>query len=210
MSDTPWNRVLRHGDRLLEEILQQSSDSLVDGSCESPIEETFALALNALRRVLYCEVDWCDKPGMSLEEFRENARLPGDAKVPERLWRPNYFASAAPQVKIDNYRVDFLILHRKGISDVGGVVVECDGHEFHEKTKEQAARDKARDRHLQENGFKVFRFTGSEIWKDPLECAESALSVAHSIGLDSECARDCHKHGDIDGTMRALRYALQQ
>ncbi len=46
------------------------------------------------------------------------------------------------------------------------VAIECDGHEFHEKTKEQAKRDKAKDRYLQSKGWIIARFTGSEIVKD--------------------------------------------
>ncbi|MGG3012260.1 hypothetical protein ABEO98_22600 [Brevibacillus parabrevis] len=37
--------------------------------------------------------------------------------------------------------------------------IECDGHEFHEKTKEQAARDKQRDRDLQSMGYRALRCT---------------------------------------------------
>jgi very-short-patch-repair endonuclease len=46
------------------------------------------------------------------------------------------------------------------------LVVECDGHDFHERTKLQAARDRARDRRSQHDGIPVFRFTGSELWAD--------------------------------------------
>ena len=49
------------------------------------------------------------------------------------------------------------------------VVVECDGHGFHEKTKEQARRDKARDRDLHAMGCPVIRFTGSELVANPIE-----------------------------------------
>ena len=49
-------------------------------------------------------------------------------------------------------------------------MVECDGHAFHERTKDQAARDRSRDRAVQEGGATIFRFTGSEIWNDPVRC----------------------------------------
>lgn len=39
-------------------------------------------------------------------------------------------------------------------------VIECDGHEFHERTKRQAARDRSRDRAIQAFGYRIFRFTG--------------------------------------------------
>lgn len=75
------------------------------------------------------------------------------------------------QVRVLDWPVDFLL----GVSDFNGgkhyAVVECDGHDFHERTKEQAARDRSRDRRLQEAGFRVFRFTGSELYRDPLGCA---------------------------------------
>ena len=45
------------------------------------------------------------------------------------------------------------------------MAIECDGHDFHEKTKEQAQRDKEKDRILQANGWLIARFTGSEIYK---------------------------------------------
>lgn len=50
------------------------------------------------------------------------------------------------------------------------MIVECDGHDFHEKTKKQAKHDKKRDRYLTSFGYTVFRFTGSEIYKDPVWC----------------------------------------
>jgi Protein of unknown function (DUF559) len=50
-------------------------------------------------------------------------------------------------------------------------IIECDGHEFHERTKDQAARDKRRDRWFQIRGISVLRFTGAEIWADPIGCA---------------------------------------
>ena len=76
--------------------------------------------------------------------------------------------TVATQKKIGSYRVDFLITTNE--TDIK-VVVECDGHEFHERTKQQAAKDKSRDRQLVSLGYAVLRFTGSEIWKDPWECA---------------------------------------
>lgn len=84
------------------------------------------------------------------------------------------------QEQIGPYRVDFL-LGRYAIDYgiEGGealrrlplIVVECDGHDFHERTKEQAQRDKARDRELLMMGYRVLRFTGSEIYKDAIRCA---------------------------------------
>lgn len=70
-----------------------------------------------------------------------------------------------------NYVVDFMLFMRGGKN----IVVECDGHDFHERTKEQAEHDRKRDRRLTELGYTVLRFTGREIWRDPIACALSAL-----------------------------------
>ena len=46
------------------------------------------------------------------------------------------------------------------------------------KTKEEAKRDKERDRVLQTQGFWVARFTGSEVYNDPMEVIEVIESMA--------------------------------
>lgn len=82
-----------------------------------------------------------------------------------------------PQFQISGYRVDFLLewIWEPDNSTLERIIIECDGHDFHEKTKEQAQKDKKRDRDLQGLGFPVLRFTGSEIWRDPLSCATEAI-----------------------------------
>lgn len=81
-----------------------------------------------------------------------------------------------PQKQIGDYRVDFYI-EKLNLCDqqMLKVVIECDGHEFHERTKTQAQKDKERDRVLQSCGYPVFRFAGSEIWADPFKCAKTIL-----------------------------------
>ena len=67
------------------------------------------------------------------------------------------------QKEIGNYRVDFLVTAT--FSDTQ-VIIECDGHDFHEKTKEQAKHDKERDRYFTSLGYKVLHYTGSEIYNN--------------------------------------------
>lgn len=89
-----------------------------------------------------------------------------------------------PQFQMEGWRVDFAILrfalagNRTGTPLVRAplVIVECDGHEFHERTAEQAERDRSRDRAFQAAGHVVFRFTGRELWRDPFACAEQVDS----------------------------------
>lgn len=82
----------------------------------------------------------------------------------------NAYFNIYPQKEIEangkKYRVDFAIeIKFRGRTSL--FAIECDDHEFHEKTKEQALRDKKRDRDLMSVGYYVMRFTGSEIWNDP-------------------------------------------
>jgi very-short-patch-repair endonuclease len=83
------------------------------------------------------------------------------------------------QVQLPFGRVDFLVHAYDEEADAWKVlVVECDGHDFHERTKEQAAKDRSRDREAQLAGYSVFRFTGSELWRDPWGCAAKVVTWA--------------------------------
>lgn len=88
------------------------------------------------------------------------------------------------QHQVGVYRVDLFVAGYELDEDYtsyvtrGRVAVEVDGHEFHEKTKEQAQHDKARDRELQRCGLTVFRFTGSEVFRDPFAVAAEVIEHA--------------------------------
>ena len=95
------------------------------------------------------------------------------------------------QVQVGPFRVDFIVSSwtygfvfngasgwHRGEPRWRRLVVECDGHDFHERTKEQAAKDRSRDRALNSEGYDVFRFTGSELWRDPWGCAEQVYEWA--------------------------------
>jgi very-short-patch-repair endonuclease len=80
------------------------------------------------------------------------------------------------KLKEKTYRADFLIATiYKG--KTYEFVIECDGHDFHEKTKEQAKKDKKRDRDLTQEGYIVIRFTGSEIYENPTICAREVTNI---------------------------------
>jgi very-short-patch-repair endonuclease len=76
-------------------------------------------------------------------------------------------AALVAQVPVLHYRLYFAVTGPNGLR----VAVECDGHDFHERTKEQAERDRRRDRDLQTEGWRVLRFTGSEIHRSAAGCA---------------------------------------
>ena len=80
------------------------------------------------------------------------------------------------QADVGPYRADFLFQSWLG-GQSRSFVVECDGHDFHERTKKQAARDRTRDRWMIAQGITVLRFTGSEIWASPEKCASDILQT---------------------------------
>ena len=55
--------------------------------------------------------------------------------------------------------------------------IEIDGHDWHEKTKEQVQYHKERERFLIANGWKLIRFTGSEVYRDPAKCVDEAIDI---------------------------------
>ena len=54
--------------------------------------------------------------------------------------------------------------------------VELDGYEFH-SSKNQVNHDYAREQDLNELGYKIIRFTGSQIYNSPFESAMKTLKI---------------------------------
>lgn len=80
------------------------------------------------------------------------------------------------EIKVDGhtYKADFAVLQKA--KDLR-LVVEIDGHDFHEKTRNQVAKDKARERAIVKAGYTVLRFTGSEVVRNPRKCVEEVAAV---------------------------------
>jgi len=56
--------------------------------------------------------------------------------------------------------------------------LELDGHDFHERTKEQVAHRNQRDRDLQLDGWTVLHYSGSELVRDPAACVVNCYHEA--------------------------------
>jgi len=137
-------------------------------ACESPIERVLAAAI-------------ISHPLAEVLSFRKGRRepLPVDIlfeSAPTGQWIS--VSAIYPQAFIDRYRADFYIesFHKDTRMPLFRCAIECDGHDFHEKTKDQVARDKRRDRWFQARGIAVLRFSGAEIWADPASCAEQIFN----------------------------------
>jgi len=137
------------------------------GRCESPIEQTMMLALLRLQGA-----QWAfNLPAHGPHPF---ALIDGVEYGPGALHCQHY---------VGRYRLDFaIVLDRKFIA------IEVDGHDFHERTKEQAARDKARDRALITAGWTVLRFSGSEVWRDAFRCVQEVQELLRQDGSGTEAS----------------------
>jgi very-short-patch-repair endonuclease len=143
--------------------------------CESEIEKTFLLGW--LLRLEWYKLSGSPHGGTA-EFILYNPDHDSTLETPHfdtPIWQMDQVYA---QFCVGEYRADFL-LRRAVRHDFKSppiyspkVIVECDGHDFHERTKEQAARDKERDRILQTQGFYVLRFTGSEVYRNPAKCVE--------------------------------------
>ena len=89
-------------------------------------------------------------------------------------------------VRFLGYKLDILIVHAGGTM----LGVECDGHDFHERTVQQASRDRARDRDMLKEGLSVVRFTGSDIHRVIDQCAIDCIEILAAIKARDECRRD--------------------
>jgi very-short-patch-repair endonuclease len=96
------------------------------------------------------------------------------------------------QVEIAGRRCDFLFTLTSKISGKSRrIAVECDGHGFHERTPEQAANDRSRDRALLREGVPTLRYTFSELTKNPNESFDDLrlTLIAFRQELDGESER---------------------
>lgn len=136
---------------------------LFSGATSSPIEDLFYIACNV----------WCASESMNLNPHFYSA----DGVIENKRG-----VFLEPQKQIGVYRVDFL-LSQNGLGPneyLTPVIIELDGHDFHDKNKQQRAYEKARDRFFVKSGYKVLHFTGSEVVADPYKVTHEALSM---IGL---------------------------
>lgn len=77
------------------------------------------------------------------------------------------------------YIVDFYFEQDKYVNPFNTnkkIIIECDGYEFHQKTKEQVKHDNEREYELKMAGYEIIRFSGSQIYNEPFKCAEDAYN----------------------------------
>ena len=160
-----------YGNMMNDRFSQQMFSSILDNGNQSPIEDMFLIAAYAM-----CEAEYI-KVNPEAQVLQNGDLSPGRG------------ISIVPQHKIGTYRVDFT-LWQDGIAPeevYTPVVVELDGHDFHDKDKRQRSYEKARDRFLVKMGYRVLHFTGSDVVADPFKVAFEALDMLGAFvgGRDS-------------------------
>lgn len=158
----------------LEHRNKEPKIDLLFAGCESPMERMFLLGAKLSGSGLFMhEVGggWCDIRSTDGVEYR----VVPQHEVYEEDDETEDFSPFA--------RVDFRFFEP---GKAYSLAIEIDGHEFHEKTKEQVAKDKARERRLVRSGHYVVRFAGSEVFADPVACWKEVISIAESLSEREE------------------------
>jgi len=159
-----------YGEIHKESFDMQMSHYLLDIGISSPIEEIFFMALH-----LQCA------------EIGNEFITDEDYENYHKGYK--FVLNVIPQKKIGNYKVDFLIQLHQGLR-VTELIVELDGHEFHDRDKKQRSYEKARDRFFIKSGYKVFHYTGSDIVNKPHHIAYEVMKSLGSIYCTSETVED--------------------
>ena len=152
------DKVVKRVRKEIEEKISIQRNNLIYSisECESPIEQLLALTM-------------------------ENMNLLGMFNFNPLIDIVSIEKQCEIKCNKNKYRVDFLITVYYPKQEKGKCfVIECDGYEFHQKTKEQVRKDYERDRLLQANNYEILRFSGSEIYKDPEKCVFCILKNINS------------------------------
>jgi very-short-patch-repair endonuclease len=169
-----WRQELYHA---ADTYYAAERDEAIDGlsqwietACESPIERLLVAQLAFIRV-------YGSAPAVWPRWLAPNSEVvPGAALDASTI---------TLQHELLSYRVDAALWFRNYQGELIGLVIECDGHDYHERTKKQAARDRSRDRELLTAGYYVMRFTGAEIYADPAKCARQVEDMVQRIIQES-------------------------
>lgn len=125
--------------------------SMVDShDIKSPIEKIFLMAFSIIKLEYY-------------DDFTVNITPQKKICIEEKV----YYADFLLRYYIENPFCESFCYE---------LIIECDGHDFHNSTKEQVKKDNERDFDLKRAGYDVLHFSGSQIYENPWKCADEALS----------------------------------
>ncbi len=154
-----------------EDIREEWEDDVwifIENCCESPIEKLFF-------------IEW----RYQTEGYKEN----------QPKCFPNFYIMPQREIIVGKkkYKVDFLIYYVIGDSWMGeeanapklhknqALIVELDSYLWHGSNPEQFTKEKERERKLQEEGWKIMRFSGREVLRNTEKCVDDVLGYFYSI-----------------------------
>jgi hypothetical protein len=138
----------KHAGSALQRRLDDVRDSFLTrlynsiSHTESPLEAAFIATLMALEEMEYFSLTWRSQCAVEVEG---------------RGYRLDFVVEPMPYGELDSLSGP----------QCPKVAIELDGHDFHEKTKEQVTARNRRDRDLQSAGWTVMHVSGSEFNSDP-------------------------------------------
>lgn len=167
----------------VEQVASRTSDSLsgsLAGSCRSVASQIAPYCESEIEAMLACAI---------IVGLKLSGSIDGTCMITvcsqSEMPKSDTLLTLAPQYKWNNYRIDWAVQlkgEKKNTSDL--FFIECDGHDFHERTKEQAERDRRKDRLIQQAGIPIMRFTGREIYRSPAACATQVIDfIAARIAM---------------------------
>ena len=142
----------------VKELLEEYKSDLgfeleIDEVITSPIEKMLYIAIKQAR--------FLSLVGDPLMDYQLDINAQPEIKIDKKIYRPDFHLVMTQAIKIE------------GIQYVRSYecYIECDGHNYHERTKEQAKNDRTKDRNFMKEGLQLIRYTGSEIYNDAFSCA---------------------------------------
>ena len=144
-----------------QEFVENILAEILEKNITSPIEKMFYISFHVLTSLAGESVN---SPDIVYDDFSVET---------------GYGLHIYPQHKIGKYTVDFLLTYHPETKkqNTKKVVVELDGHDFHDKDKSQRAYEKARDRYLVSEGYSVLHYTGSELVNNPHQVVCEAVKL---------------------------------
>lgn len=193
-ADEVYHRIL---EAKLAMIREEETDlfNRLRQDCGSPIEEIMLGILIQLdvheHTPTFFSAD--EEDGLAvLLDMKPGARLDADRKDTF----DNYPLIVCPQAPFGRYRADFMLWMSFSGEPAHVLCIECDGHNYHERTKEQAAHDRKRDREMTTAGIEVMRFTGSELYNTPEQMFIQLHRHLTKVANKQEMAADERGHAE--------------
>lgn len=141
------------------DVLYNGFDGEMLDRIKSPIEQIFFIAILSIvhEKYLYHTL------GISIEVInQQDISVSGYNYIPDFSFRI-YLSEIDKELNFYSDDDNF----------ISSVFVECDGKDFHQKTNVQISNGNRKSNNMQVSGRTILKFSGSDIFNYPYECAES-------------------------------------